>query len=126
MNATTTRRMAVLGSILAGLALSAPVQAGHRQGATESGLTYVSPAFSNAIFGYRNLEGAERRVGEPRLIYVNPAFGQAIHGYPRVGRDSSGGLEVFYVSPAWGQAIYSYPGLAEPAGLVEVLPATAD
>jgi hypothetical protein len=108
-------------------ALLASGQAGAHQGLGSSdggGLTYVSPAYNNAIYSYRNVRGAETPVADPQLTYVSRAFGQAIPGYAHVTADQVSRLSIDYVNPAYGQAIFSYEsaGLRTPEGSVEVLP----
>jgi hypothetical protein len=131
MNTRKSIRNAVCGVVIAGLCGGAQVWAGH-EAAGETGrpsdpaLVYTSKAFSQAIYSYLNLEGAEKSSWNPLIVYVDQAYGQAIYSYPRVGRDTVASFNVHYVNQAYGPAIYSYPGLEDVRGNVEVLPAWMD
>lgn len=127
MNIQKLKQHAALGFVVLGLAGSPLALAGHEaseggQEPSDSGLVYTSTALSQAIFGYLNLEGAERSAIHPQIVYVNQAYGQAIYSYPRVAPDTVTAFNVHYVDQAYGPAIYSYPGLSESRGFVEVLP----
>jgi hypothetical protein len=122
VKAQSILRTTALVSILAGLGLSAPASSHHRSAASDAAMTYVSPAFNNAIYGYPNIKGTVQTIAAPRLVYVDQAYGQAIYSYLRVGTDKASALRPIYVDPAWGQAIYSYPRAMERPATVEVLP----
>lgn len=127
MNIQKLTQHAALGIAILVLAGSPSALAAHPasdggQESSDSSLVYTNTALSQAIFGYLNLEGAERSAIHPQIVYVNQAYGQAIYSYPRVAPDTVTAFNVRYVDQAYGPAIYSYPGLSEPRGFVEVLP----
>ncbi|MGZ8219117.1 hypothetical protein [Methylomagnum sp.] len=127
MNIRKLIQHAALGSAILGLIGSPLALAGHRASedgheTSGSGLVYTSTALSQAIFGYLNLEGAERDTIHPQIVYVDQAYGQAIYSYPRVAPDTTVAFNVHYVDQAYGPAIYSYPSLNDVRGRVEVLP----